>query len=72
MPRILNGMWYQESRRRTCDRLLYLEEVRNIRMDLIDDSNAIAKDSRSLIGMQGGLEKRWNAHDQYIAALAWG
>lgn len=61
MPRMSNGMWCQESRRRTCDRLLYLEEVRNIRMDLIDDSNAIAKGSRSLVGMQGGLGKRWNA-----------
>lgn len=54
------------------DRLMYLEEVRNIRMDLIDESNAIAKDSCSLTGMQGGLENRWNAHDQYIAAQARG
>lgn len=33
------------------DRSSYLQEVRYIRIDLVDESNAIVKDSRSLIGV---------------------
>lgn len=56
----------------TRDRPLYLEKVRDIRVDLVNDSNAIAEDSCSLIGMQSGLDKMWNAHGQYIAAMSLG
>lgn len=51
-----NGMWIQESRRGTQDRSQYLEKVGNIRMDLVNDSNAIAEDGCSLIRMQSGLK----------------
>lgn len=35
----------------------YLEEVCDIRVNPVDESNAIAEDSRSLTGVQSGLEK---------------
>lgn len=35
----------------------YLEEVRNIRIDLVDEANTIAKYGRSFGRVQSGLEK---------------
>ena len=35
----------------------YLEEVCDFRVNPVDESNAIAEDSRSLTGVQSGLEK---------------
>jgi hypothetical protein len=54
------------------DRSQYLEKVRNIRMDLVDDFNAIAEDGCSLAGMQSGLDDRWNAHVSILLQWHWG
>jgi hypothetical protein len=35
----------------------YLQEVRDIRIDFVDESNAIVKDGGSLIGMKSGLDR---------------
>jgi hypothetical protein len=42
------------------DRWSYLEKVRDVGMDLVDDSNAVAEDSCSLSGVESGLDMREN------------
>lgn len=53
-----NVMWCGMGRFRVAEAgSSYLQEVRDIRIDFVDESDAIVKDGGSLIGMKSGLDR---------------